>query len=92
MKIQIDFDKKVIKLESNVNIKDFFDIIKLEDWKDYTLETNTVINWNMYPYYVYPYLQKPYEINCTSSTTPSTTLTNSNINKGISNVTKYTSF
>lgn len=47
MKIQIDFDNKIIKLENNVNLKEFFDKIKnvlSEDWEKYTLETNTVIN------------------------------------------------
>lgn len=47
MKIQIDFDNKIIKLENNVNLKDFFDKVKnilSKDWEKFTLETNTTIN------------------------------------------------
>ena len=46
---ETDFDKKIIKLESNVNLGEFYDKIKniLDDWKGYKLETSTTINWNV---------------------------------------------
>ena len=62
MKIQIDTDKKVLRLESDVNLKEFMTKIKVlfpdGQWKDYTLETNVEINWSN-PIYIdrwhYPY-------------------------------------
>jgi len=59
MKIQLDFDRKIIKLESSSNLGELFDKIEkiLPDWKEWKLETNTVINWNTYP--IYPY-RMPY--------------------------------
>ncbi len=72
MKIQIDFDNKVIKLESNVNLKEFYDKIKLilEDWKEYSLHTNTTINW-AYPAYTHrawPYAGTYYDYTKTYGT------------------------
>lgn len=79
MKIQLDTNLKTIKVEENVNLKEFIDFIKiiLPDgmWKDYILETNVIINWtnnpivvNPYrPYYPEPYwpwLQPRWEITC----------------------------
>ncbi len=48
MKIQLDYDAKIITLEDNVNLGDFFEKIKkiLPDFKKWKLETKTVINWN----------------------------------------------
>lgn len=66
MKIQLDTDNKTIKLESNVElnelIKTLEKLLPKELWKEFTLETNVVINnWSNpiiieksrppYPYY-----------------------------------------
>ncbi len=87
MKIQIDFDNKVIKLESNVNLKEFYDKVKtiLDNWQEFSLGTNTVINWNSYPVYPYrpPYYTNPYW--CLYGTS-GTTLTSTNIKSGICNI------
>ena len=62
MKIQVDILNKTIKVEGNINFYELSKHIKqfLPDgqWKEYELETNTVINWNtghVYPTYpIYP--------------------------------------
>ena len=66
MKLQLDFDKKTIKIEGDVKLDSFFDKIKkiLPDWKKWKLETNTqIVGWgnpvyiDRYPIfpYAYPY-------------------------------------
>lgn len=67
MKIQIDTEKKVLRLESDVNLGEFLSKVKIlfpdGQWKDYRLETNVEIVWSspiVYkPYYEYPW-QFPY--------------------------------
>lgn len=68
MKIQIDTTSKLIKVESKVKFDELIDSLnKLfpnEEWKNYELETNCIINWT-YPVIVnpttpYPYWQRPY--------------------------------
>jgi hypothetical protein len=63
MKIQIDTTSKKISLEESVNFKELIDIVSklLPDdlWKEFTLETHTVINWQSpiiikEPYPIYP--------------------------------------
>ena len=70
MKVQIDTSKKVLRLESDINLGEFMSKIKglLSDWRDYTLETNVEVvwsnpiyiekyNWPVYPWqptWVYP--------------------------------------
>ncbi len=48
MKIQLDFDNKTIKLENSVNLGELAEtlnkILPNNQWKDFKLETNTVIN------------------------------------------------
>lgn len=50
MKIQIDTDKKVLRLESDVNLGEFMSKIKVlfpdGQWKEYKLETNVEIQWS----------------------------------------------
>lgn len=62
MKIQIDFDNKIITLENNVNLKEFYDRIKMllpdGEWKNYNIDTNTVINNWKDPIYI-PYTPIP---------------------------------
>lgn len=51
MKFQIDTNLKTIKLEEKALLKEVLDIMKAmfpDDWKEYTIETNTVINWLPY--------------------------------------------
>lgn len=49
MKIQIDTESKMIRLEKQIELGTFFKYIKklLPDgeWREYTLETNTIVNW-----------------------------------------------
>lgn len=48
MKIQLDTTNKVIKLESSINlgelVKNLEKLLPKGEWKDFSLETNTVIN------------------------------------------------
>lgn len=56
MKFQIDTNLKTIKLEEKALLKEVLDIMKAmfpDDWKEYMLETNCIINWN-FPTYVLP--------------------------------------
>ena len=50
MKIQIDTTLKTIKLETSENLGEFFKALELmlpnDLWKEFKLETNTIINWN----------------------------------------------
>lgn len=55
MKLQLDFDNKIVKVEDDVNLHDFIKVIKklLPDWKDWSIKTDTKIEWM--PYYIqYP--------------------------------------
>ena len=77
MKLQIDTNAKVIRIEELVNIAEFFTMVKKlfpnDLWKEFKLETNVINNWNSpiiikeYPVYpqnpFYPYnpLQPPYQ-------------------------------
>ena len=47
MKIELDYDSKLIKLENKVELKKFVETIQkiLPDWEDWSLDTNTTINW-----------------------------------------------
>ena len=66
MKIQIDTDKEVLRLESDVNLGEFMTKIKtlLPNWKNYKLETNVEVVWSNpiyverynWPIYPYPWL------------------------------------
>jgi|SRR6478736_5615492 len=62
MKLQIDTELKTIKLESQTNLKEFFEKIQnfLPDWAEYKLETNVTINWGAYPVYRDPWYTHPY--------------------------------
>lgn len=48
MKLQLDYDKKEIRLEKNVNLGEFVQKIKhiLPDWKEWTIDTNVEIVFN----------------------------------------------
>lgn len=80
MKIQIDTDKKVLRIESDVKLSELFD--KLEKlfpdgtWRDYTLETDVQIQWTnpiyidrYYPSYPWWKWDEPYKITSGDSLT-----------------------
>ena len=51
MKIQLDTSSKTIKLESDVNLNDFYNMLKKllpnNEWKKFKLQTNvTINNWS----------------------------------------------
>ena len=66
MKIQIDTTNKTLKIEENVKLSKFMDWVKKllpnNEWKEFTLETNTtIIGWQN-PIYIDRYVEplKPY--------------------------------
>ena len=73
MKIQIDTENKIIKVEGKVNLNEFFKVLKnlfpKNEWKEFEFETNTVIqNWAApygspiivrSPYFPYPPYYSP---------------------------------
>lgn len=64
MKIQLDTTNKTIKVEDNIKMGEFINQIKkfLPNglWKEFTLETSTIINWSN-PIVIEPYTPKyPY--------------------------------
>ena len=78
MKIQLDYDNNVIRLENTTNLGEFFKKIKtlLPDWKKWNLDTQTTIEWAnpitipWYPgpYYPnYPYYPQPWYDMCDGS-------------------------
>lgn len=63
MKIQIDFTQRSIKIEGAYKLRDIVDtldkVLKGE-WKDFTLESNTVIhNWSS-PIVIKEYIKEPF--------------------------------
>lgn len=68
MKLQIDTQTKTIKVEEKVNLEALFETLQRffpsGEWKEFTLETNTVINtWTnpvVIPYYPYDYKPLPW--------------------------------
>lgn len=61
MKIQIDTSLKIIKVEESVNFGELVDMLEKllpNDWKQYKLETGTIIYWTN-PIQVIPY--QPYQ-------------------------------
>lgn len=61
MKLQLDTKNKTIKVEENVNVEEFYNVISKmfpnDLWKQFTLETNTVINYS--PWITWTY-KNPY--------------------------------
>lgn len=50
MKIEIDFDNKVIKLENKVNFKELMEFIQtLPNWEQFAIDAKTEIVWNPSP-------------------------------------------
>lgn len=72
MKIQIDTDAKTVKLEESANVYDLLNTLKKlfpeNEWKNYTLQTNTtIIDWYN-PIHINRWNWQPYEITCGTST------------------------
>jgi hypothetical protein len=70
MKIQLDTTNKTIKIEESVNLNELFELLNKilpnDTWKEFKLETNTIINWNSTPIIIkkeiwptYPWWQQP---------------------------------
>lgn len=63
MKIQLDTNAKTIKVEEDVNLSELISKLKKllpkGEWKEYTLQSNTTIQWYTYPYIIYNY-NKPF--------------------------------
>lgn len=56
MKLQIDTTAKTIKIEQTVKITELVNIVKKllpDSWKEYSLETGSVIYWPSYPVFTY---------------------------------------
>lgn len=50
MKLQLDTTNKIIKVEEKVNLGEFIELLEQQilpngKWKEFTLETKTIINW-----------------------------------------------
>ena len=61
MKVDLDFDQKIITLKSEVNIKEFHDKMKeiLKDWKEWKVEAvKTEITYLQTPT-IYPIINTP---------------------------------
>jgi hypothetical protein len=81
MKIQIDTEAKIIKLEQSAKITEVLSVIKKllpNDWKEYSLEAVTIINnWtnpviiDRWPYYQPFYVGQPFTISADSLTVTS---------------------
>lgn len=98
MKLQLDTTAKTIKIEESVNLGELINSLEklLPDglWKEFKLETNTIINWNnpividkYVPYvpYVQPWWNKPYIMYNNLSTTTDAT-NRANLVYGVYNV------
>jgi len=97
MKIQIDTEAKTIKLEGQVILSEFIDKIEklFPDgaWKEYKLETNTIIqNWGnpivINPYNPYQFTSpwRPYWVNGVFNSGAHVNLNNSGANNLVFNV------
>lgn len=60
MKIQLDTEKKTIKIEEPVNLGEFIKTLEKmlpnKLWKDFSLEVTTIVNW-VNPIVIEPYVQ-----------------------------------
>jgi hypothetical protein len=82
MKIQIDTEQKIIKVENKVNLLKLVTFLKeilKDDFDNFSLECNTVINWNTNPVLINTndlWYKRPYYTNTTNQLRNNT---NSNI-------------
>jgi hypothetical protein len=76
MKLQLDTTNKTVKIENDIKISQLIKTLKAmlpNDWKDFTLQTNTTIQhwtnpivWPIVQPYVQPYYQ-PWYFTCRSN-------------------------
>lgn len=94
MKIQLDYDNKVVTIEQRVNLKTLFDRVKviLDDWKEWELNCNVTMEWKSNPI-VIPYLQHrpwwrdhPYYTTCDAGVLTTSTNCDSQVNINSLNV------
>ena len=94
MKLQLDTTNKLIKVEETVNLGEFTEALErlLPDgkWKEFKLETSTVINWSnpiviepYRPYNPYPWWQQSWITYMGDSTHQTTQYS---LNSGVYNV------
>ena len=98
MKLQIDTINKTLKLEESVNLGELAEALnKLfpnNEWKEYKMETNTIINnWSSpivireYPYRTYPWWStQPYYSTGDFQVTANAGNGNFKVSKGVYNV------
>ena len=89
MKLQLDFDKKTIKIDGKEKLKDvvkILDGLKI-DWKNWYLETSTVINDRYYyPWYSYSYPHRCIYESSATTTAPKMYAIDTLADKGIINI------
>jgi|WetSurSiteA1Bulk_404760.scaffolds.fasta_scaffold45117_3 hypothetical protein len=78
MKLQIDTDLRIIKIEELINFGELIEVLEKllpNQWKEYKLETGTIIYWTnpiqiipIEPYRPYPYYPQWPIITCNSGT------------------------
>ena len=71
MKLQIDTKEKTIKIAENAKLGELIKVLdKLlpKEWKEYTLESNCIVNWTYYPVYPWTWSQ-PWRIGDVTYTT-----------------------
>ena len=66
MKLQLDTDNKIVRIEESINLGTFVETLKTllpnGTWKSFTLEVNNIINWG-YPIIVErPTIYEPYKV------------------------------
>ena len=91
MKLQLDTTSKLIKVEETVNLGEFIEALERllpnGKWKEFKLETQTVINWSnsivIEPYrpYTLPWWQQPW-----ITYGPNKTQADYSLNSGVYNV------
>lgn len=75
MKLQIDTKAKTIKIDETVNIKELIQILEKllpKEWKDYSLESGSVIIWPLQPTIIYDRWNPrplPWEVTCQAGAT-----------------------
>lgn len=95
MKLQLDLDEKIIRIEQNVNLGDFFS--KLEQlfpdlkWREFTLEAGNIIYWSnpiSIPWVVPepPYLTCPWRTYTTTFDLAGDVVINSSLTSGVYNI------
>ena len=96
MKIQLDTEKKVIKVEEAVNLGELTETLERllpnGEWKDFKLETQTQINWTSpiiikeYPYNPKPWWQQPWITYGADSIDLKSQVTNYSLKSGVFNI------